>query len=309
MVLLSDQVHFRLMSQKDFFPVRNFSFLVLFLCIAIFLTGCGGSVSASGNSLTGSNGGNGGTTSSVSAPRWHPVLSDTWQWQLRGTVNTGYAVSVYDVDLFDTPMATIQSLQAAGKKVVCYFSAGSSENWRSDFSQFQAADMGNNLTGWAGERWLDTRSSNVRQMMQARLDLAVAKGCNGVEPDNVDGYVNRSGFPLTAATQLDYNRFLANESHQRGLAIALKNDINQLSDLVGDFDFALNEQCHEFNECDNYQIFINNNKPVFNAEYASVYSSDPIMRQTLCADAAARRFHTLVLPLMLDDKYRYSCDL
>lgn len=42
--------------------------------------------------------------------------------------------------------------------------------------------------------------------MQARLDLAVQKGCDGVEPDNVDGYQNNSGFPLTAQDQLAYNR-------------------------------------------------------------------------------------------------------
>ena len=52
--------------------------------------------------------------------------------------------------------------------------------------------------------------------MQARLDLAVSKGCVGVEPDNVDGYQNSSGFPLTAADQLAYNRFLAGEARARG---------------------------------------------------------------------------------------------
>jgi hypothetical protein len=242
------------------------------------------------------------------SPAWRPALADTWQWQLKGTVDTSYSVAVYDIDLFDSPVATIQALQAAGKKVVCYFSAGSSENWRPDFSSFQAADMGSDLSGWSGERWLDTRSANVRQIMRTRLDLAVSKGCNGVEPDNVDGYANSNGFPLTAATQLDYNRFLASEAHRRGLAVALKNDLNQLSDLVGDFDFAVNEQCHEYNECAGYQVFTSNNKPVFNAEYASSYVTDVNARQALCSDARARNFHTLVLPLALDDSFRYSCE-
>ncbi|GJI92328.1 endo alpha-1,4 polygalactosaminidase [Rugamonas sp. R1(2021)] len=239
---------------------------------------------------------------------WKPALTNTWQWQLKGTANTSYAVAVYDIDLFDTPVATIQALRASGRKVVCYFSAGSSEDWRSDFSSFQASDMGNALSGWAGERWLDARSANVRRIMQIRLDLAVTKGCNGVEPDNVDGYANNSGFPLTAATQLDYNRFLASEAHNRGLTVALKNDTGQLSDLVGDFDFAVNEQCHEYAECDGYQVFIANGKPVFNAEYAASYSSNPTARATLCADASARQFHTLVLPRALDDSFRYSCE-
>ena len=78
--------------------------------------------------------------------------------------------------------------------------------------------------------------------MRIRLDLAVTKGCNGVEPDNADGYVNNSGFPLSAATQLDYNRFLAGEAHNRRLSVALKNGVNQLSCLVGDFDLAINQK-------------------------------------------------------------------
>jgi len=92
------------------------------------------------------------------------------------------------------------------------------------------------------------------------------------------------------------------------MSIALKNDTDQLKDLVGDFDFAVNEQCHEFAECEGYQVFIASGKPVFNAEYAAPYSSDPAARVKLCADANARKFHTLVLPLALDDSFRYSCE-
>ncbi len=215
---------------------------------------------------------------------------------------------MYDVDLFETPVATIQALHASGKKVVGYFSAGSSENWRPDFSSFLASDMGNNLAGWAGERWLDTQSSNVRTIMLARLDLAVSKGFDGVEPDNVEGYANNSGFTLTGATQLKFNRFLATEAHNRGLAVALKNDVDQVVALSPDFDFAVNEQSHEFNECDVYAVFINNNKPVFNAEYNSLYVTDASARQALFTDAQARKFHTLVLPLALDDSFRYTSE-
>jgi hypothetical protein len=210
--------------------------------------------------------------------------------------------------MFDNTAATIKSLQAAGRKVVCYFSAGSAENWRSDYASFQASDLGNALSGWTGENWVDTRSSNVRAIMQARMDLAVSKGCDGVEPDNVDGYSNSTGFSLTAATQLDYNRFLATEAHKRGLAVALKNDVDQLSDLVASFDFAMNESCHDYSECGGYSVFINASKPVFNVEYDSSYVTDTTVRQTLCTDALARKFHTLILPLALDGSYRYSCD-
>jgi hypothetical protein len=239
---------------------------------------------------------------------WIPQVSDTWQWQLRGTVDTRVNAKVYDIDLFDTPAATISSLKASGRRVVCYFSAGSAENWRSDYSSFAAADMGNSLDGWVGERWLDTRSANVRKIMKSRLDLAASKGCDGVEPDNVDGYTNSPGFPLTATTQLDYNSFLANEAHSRGLAVALKNMVELLSPLEPYFDFAVNEQCNEYDECGGYSAFTSKGKPVFNAEYASKWVTDASARASLCAYSSAANIHTLVLPLALDGSFRYSCD-
>ncbi len=263
--------------------------------------------------------GGGGSDSTAPAPsqpdpappvsgRWVPALSDTWQWQLNGSLNTSYVASVYDVDLFDTPQTTIDALHAQNRKVVCYFSAGSGEDWRPDYGGFAAADLGAALAGWAGERWLDTRSASVRGVMAARLDLAVSKRCDGVEPDNVDGYANTSGFPLSAATQLDYNRWLAAQAHARQLAIALKNDLEQLPDLQGDFDFAINEECFALNECSAYASFIALGKPVFNAEYASRYRQNTNgARTALCAAAQQAQIRTLVLAQQLDDSYRYAC--
>jgi hypothetical protein len=241
--------------------------------------------------------------------RWQPAVTDTWQWQLTGAINTSYNVTVYDLDLFETPVETIQSLHGAGRKVLCYFSAGSSENWRSDYSRFLVADKGNKVDGWAGERWLDTRSENVRAIMRARLDMAVNKACDGVEPDNVDAYANLPGFPLTVDTQLEYDRFLAQEAHARHLAVALKNTGDLLGELGTDFDLAVNEQCHQYDECGAYQTFIASGKPVFNAEYADRYlGATSAARDALCVDAHAHAMRTLVLPLALDDSFRYSCD-
>ncbi len=57
--------------------------------------------------------------------------------------------------------------------------------------------------GWAGEYWLDIRQIDLLgPIMEARLDIAAAKGCDAVDPDNVDGYTNDTGFNLTCADQL-----------------------------------------------------------------------------------------------------------
>ena len=76
--------------------------------------------------------------------------------QLASPVNTAYDVAVYEIDLFETPADTIDALRAQGRRIVCYISAGSSEDWRPDFD-FAYSDMGLSLSDWPAERWLDTR--------------------------------------------------------------------------------------------------------------------------------------------------------
>lgn len=203
---------------------------------------------------------------------YKPPVGTTWQWQLTGMVDTSFNVQMYDIDLFDVPQSTIAELHGKGIKVICYMSAGSWENWRPDASQFPESVKGRR-NGWPGELWLDIRQIGVLgPIMEARLDLCKSKGFDGVEFDNVDGYSNRTGFPLTYQDQLAYNTYLANEAHERGLSAALKNDIEQVMDLAPYFDYTINEQCFQYNECDyapNSLVtnFINQGKPVFNVEY------------------------------------------
>jgi hypothetical protein len=199
--------------------------------------------------------------------RWRPTPGTSWQWQLTGTIDTSVDADVFDLDLFDVPVAVIDDLHARGRKVICYFSAGTFEPWRPDADAFDDEVLGEKMSGW-DEYWLDVRRLDLLgPVFRARLDLAAAKGCDGVEPDNVDGYQNRTGFELTYDDQLAFNRFLAVEAHARGLAIGLKNDLDQVRDLVGDFDFAVNEECYQWNECHLLSPFVDAGKAVFGAEY------------------------------------------
>lgn len=224
----------------------------------------------------------------------------TFYWQLQGTINQQVAARVYDIDLFDTSAATISSLKASGKVVVCYFSGGSYENWRPDAAKFPAAALGNNLSGWPGERWLDVRNAEVRSIMAARMDLAKSKGCDGLEPDNVDGYSNKSGFPLTAQDQIAFNSYLADQAHARGMIIALKNSTDLVSALVGKFDFATVEECFQYNECEAYTPFVNQGKAVMSAEYSN-YSS------AICSEAKSLGLSTAFYSLDLDGSKYQPC--
>jgi len=209
----------------------------------------------------------------LSSDRWSPAPGVTWQWQLTGKIDTSVDAQMYDIDLFDTPKSTVATLQSQGRAVVCYLSAGSWEDWRPDAGDFPAAVLGNS-NGWPGERWLDIRRIDLLgPIMEARFDLCEANGYDGIEVDNIDGYTNRTGFPLTASDQLAYNRFLANAAHDRGLSIGLKNDVDQVDQLVDLYDFAINEQCAQYNECDTLTPFIDAGKAVFHVEYSLTTST------------------------------------
>lgn len=200
---------------------------------------------------------------------WQPAPVTSWQWQLQGRVDLSLAVDMVDVDLFDTPAATVAALHARGRKVVCYLDAGSWERWRPDAARFPAAVKGKPLEGWPGERWLDVRRrAALAPVLRARLDLCKAKGFDGVEFDNVDGYQNPTGFPLSASDQLAFNVWLANEARRRGLSPGLKNDLDQVLQLLPYFGWALDEECFAYDECDLLAPFVRAGKAVFEVEYS-----------------------------------------
>jgi hypothetical protein len=203
---------------------------------------------------------------------WRPGSSTPihWQWQIGTPFNVSTDlvpnVTVYDIDAFDTTASVVSALHARGFIVIAYASFGTYENWRPDAASFPANAKGSS-NGWPGENWLDIRSDGVKTIMAARLDLIKSKGFDAVEPDNVDGYSNSTGFPLTAQDQLNYNEWIAAQCHQRGLSVGLKNDVDQVGTLQPYFDWTLNEESYKYSEYSGLSAFTNNNKAVFEVEY------------------------------------------
>jgi hypothetical protein len=150
---------------------------------------------------------------------------------------------------------------------------------------------------------LDVRQiDQLAPIMRARLDACRAKGFDGIEPDNIDGYTNDTGFPLTAQHQLTYNIWLANEAHERGLSIGLKNDPDQVVELLPYFDWALTEDCFDQGWCDQLTPFVNAGKAVFAAEY-----TDTGMTTTqFCPQANALNFNGILKHRNLD-AWRQAC--
>jgi len=102
--------------------------------------------------------------------------------------------------------------------------------------------LGNDYDGWEGERWLDIRNTDVLlPLMRERFRVAAEKGCQGIDPDNMNGFSVDSGFELTYDDQIAYNQYISAEVRVLGMMAGLKNDGEQAADLLESSDFAVLE--------------------------------------------------------------------
>ena len=77
--------------------------------------------------------------------------------------------------------------------------------------------------------------------------------------------------------------------------------MEQIPDLLADFDWAMNEECYTYNECGLLAPFVNAGKAVFAAHYKSTQQA------AFCAYANGAGFSGLVLPVALDGSSRFDC--
>ncbi|MCZ4280714.1 endo alpha-1,4 polygalactosaminidase [Kiloniella laminariae] len=207
-------------------------------------------------------------TSAAAEDWWRPHGILDWDWQLQPPHNFDRKLQMIDLDLFDTPKETIDSLQQSGTKVVCYINVGAWEDWRNDALTFPPEILGKDYQGWEGERWLDIRRRDLlAPIMLARLDLCAAKGFDGVEPDNMDLHNAETGFEISRQDQLAYSIWLAEEAHRRGLSIGQKNAPDLARNLVSHFDWALTEDCFVEGWCQEMSPYPKTGKTFFAAEY------------------------------------------
>lgn len=227
---------------------------------------------------------------------------------------------VYSIDGQMNSAATVARLHAMGKKVICYIDAGVYENYRPDAYKFKALKprIWGKRNPWPGSYWLDVRRiAELEPIMKARMQDCVAKGFDAIEPDEIDGWENDTGFPITYEDQLAYNRALARWAHELGISIGQKGDIIQTRDLVDHFDWTLNEECFQYDECTNpwdprldeempgLQLYVQQNKAVFIAEYESW---DDEVRHSICRFSRENRFNTTRFRLGLpNDGRRDPC--
>ncbi|CVK85367.1 related to endo alpha-1,4 polygalactosaminidase precusor [Fusarium proliferatum] len=206
---------------------------------------------------------------------WQPEVGTPWQIILSEVIKVPKAgvssmtpdVPIWDMDLFENSKSTITAMQKGGKKVICYFSAGSWENWRKDKDSFPKKDLGKVMDDWPDERWVNISSVAVRAIMAQRIKLAAEKGCDAIDPDNMDGYQNDNGLGLTEEDTISYVKFLSAEAAKYNMVMGMKNGGDVTEEVLPYVAFCINESCIQYSECDLYQPYIDAGKPVFNIEY------------------------------------------
>lgn len=160
-------------------------------------------------------------------------------------------------DLLETPAADFQTCQDMGARMLCYFSS-QYEEWRDDASDFGALDEP--LDDWPGEYWVDPNDPATMAVMEARLDIAVEKGCDGVDIDNID----RDGHE-------EYISAIFTSAREHGLLVSQKNAIEKIDLFFDLVDLYQNEQCQEYEECEPYEGL---GRPVHNIEYTPCKTID-----------------------------------
>ena len=160
---------------------------------------------------------------------WDPEpTTEPWQIQFQGRIDLSIPAPVYDIDV-DSDPALVDAIHAQGDRAICYISAGSWEPYRSDKGEFPKKLLGRPIEGFEEERWLDIRRiGRLRPIMEARMDDCVAKGYDAIDPDNVDGYQNRTGFPLKSQGPAGLQRLPRERRARARVAVGLKNDLGQV---------------------------------------------------------------------------------
>jgi hypothetical protein len=234
-------------------------------------------------------------------PATNPVVYD-----IDGFDNTGTDNGDESSSLSSSGSPVVKELHKLGDHVSCYIDVGTAENWRPDYSEFPAAVLGRD-NGWPGERWLDIAPgpylSAVQRIMTARFRMCADNGFDAVEPDNIDGAENETGFAITIPEQIAYDKWVATTVHALGMSVAQKNFEDQSTSLEPYFDFSIEEQCFQYDDCSDLAPYTKAGKAVFEAEYQGQGSAPA----AFCPGANALGFNSVEFDLDLDAKVRVPC--
>jgi len=203
--------------------------------------------------------------------------------------------------------------------LVCYFNAGLAQVSDCDYESrwLNSGLLGNvydpDEPEFSDERWINIKNQTARDWIKRRITLANDLGCDAVDPDNIDGYLNDedgangTGWNLSERDYVTFVTDMAAHAHglttNRGftLLVGQKNAPELVGQVAGVLDFAVLEDCKTLNDpgedsafCRDFQPYIAAGKPVFSIEYPSTLGN---AETGVCSATGAS-----------DSQYAASCD-
>jgi len=197
----------------------------------------------------------------------------------------------------------VSQIKAKGNQVGGYISAGTGENYRSDFAQLQPYLTSTAWPDWPDEYFVSEVTTGILPLMKNRIDKIAAWGADWIEFDNMDWLDEDTrvqyNLSATVTEAKAYINALCDYTHSKGMKCMAKNTV----DGFAQFDGVLYESFHaEKNWWDiqGTRDFINAGKLViinhYNetdcdgvyAEYKNFYNSQKI--SFICEDVATQKY-------------------
>ncbi|KAK4154239.1 glycoside hydrolase superfamily [Chaetomidium leptoderma] len=267
-----------------------------------------------------------GTVAQVKVPP-NFVVGAKWQIVIQNTIDISAPIAptdavVWDLDLYHvarTP-GIVNYLRSNNPDVilVCYFNAGLAQTSDCDYeTRWKNSGLLGNIYSpdepqFSDERWINIKNETARNWVKRRITLARDLGCDAVDPDNIDGYLNDedgnngTGWNLSESDYVNFVTELATHAHglttKQGFSMLIgQKNAPELVDQVGSvLDFAVLEDCKTLNDdedytfCGDFQTYISAGKPVFSIEYPSTLGDQDT---GVCSPTGAS-----------DAQYAASCD-
>ncbi|AEO59827.1 glycoside hydrolase family 114 protein [Thermothelomyces thermophilus ATCC 42464] len=242
-----------------------------------------------------------------------------WQIVIQSTIDVNPPLEpadavVWDLDLYHvarTPEVVSHLRENNPNTIlICYFNAGLTQKSDCDYeTRWEKSGLLGNVYDpeepqFDDERWVNIKNQTARDWIKERITLARDVGCDGVDPDNIDGYHNDedgnngTGWDLSRDDYVSFVRELAEHAHglttkrNYTLLIGQKNAPDLVEDVGDLLDFAVLEDCKSLNGgggdddddnddnnddapfCGEFQHYIERGRPVFSIEYPSTLGDD-----------------------------------
>lgn len=192
------------------------------------------------------------STGGIAPPEGFPVGAGL-DYQLGGAYEPATGVQVVVRDVSDPP--------AEGLYSVCYLNGFQTQPeeaapWLADGLVLLIDGVPLTDPDWPDEFVLDTSTFDQRTAIAERIGAGLQecadKGYDAVELDNLDSYTRSEG-RLSLVDNVELAAMLVKRSHGLGMLVGQKNAAEESATFkdIG-FDFAVAEQCVEFDECADY---------------------------------------------------------